>query len=91
MPRIIGVACREHANNRATRLSNDAMFGGKAKRNEYNVDRRQLMIHQGSAACFPLLLMANRGGRHFAPASLRAYRVRDRGCFGNYGSPHVHP
>ncbi len=36
-------------------LDNHPIFGGEAKRNEFNVDGRRLMIHQGSAACFPPL------------------------------------
>ena len=36
-------------------LDNHPVFGGEAKRNEFNVDGHRLMIHQGSAACFPPL------------------------------------
>jgi spermidine dehydrogenase len=36
-------------------LDNHPIFGGEAKRNEFNVDGQRLMIHQGSAACFPPL------------------------------------
>lgn len=36
-------------------LDNHAVFGGEAKRNEFSVDGQRLMIHQGSAACFPPL------------------------------------
>ena len=36
-------------------IDNHPIFGGEAKRNEFNVDGRRLMIHQGSAACFPPL------------------------------------
>ncbi len=33
-------------------LENHPVFGGEAKRNEFQVDGQRLMIHQGSAACF---------------------------------------
>ncbi|MBV9304087.1 MAG: NAD(P)/FAD-dependent oxidoreductase [Acidobacteriaceae bacterium] len=36
-------------------LENHPIFGGEAKRNEFNVDGHRLMVHQGSAACFPPL------------------------------------
>jgi spermidine dehydrogenase len=36
-------------------IDNHPIFGGEAKRNEFNVDGQRLMIHQGSAACFPPL------------------------------------
>jgi len=36
-------------------LDNHPVLGGEAKRNEFNVDGQRLMIHQGSAACFPPL------------------------------------
>ena len=36
-------------------LDNHAIFGGEAKRNEFEVDGQRLMVHQGSAACFPPL------------------------------------
>jgi spermidine dehydrogenase len=36
-------------------LDNHPIFGGEAKRNEFNIDGRRLMAHQGSAACFPPL------------------------------------
>lgn len=36
-------------------LDDHPIFGGEAKRNEFNVDGQRLMIHQGSAACFPPL------------------------------------
>ncbi len=36
-------------------LDNHPVFGGEAKRNEFNVDGHRLMVHQGSAACFPPL------------------------------------
>lgn len=36
-------------------LENHPLFGGEAKRNEFMVDGQRLMIHQGSAACFPPL------------------------------------
>jgi spermidine dehydrogenase len=33
----------------------EAIFGGEAKRNEFSVEGQRLMVHQGSAACFPPL------------------------------------
>jgi spermidine dehydrogenase len=36
-------------------IDNHPIFGGEAKRNEFVVDGRRLMAHQGSAACFPPL------------------------------------
>ena len=36
-------------------IDNHPIFGGEAKRNEFNVDGHRLMVHQGSAACFPPL------------------------------------
>jgi len=33
-------------------VDNHPIFGGEAKRNEFEVDGQRLMIHQGSAACF---------------------------------------
>ena len=36
-------------------IDNHPIFGGEAKRNEFNVDGQHLMVHQGSAACFPPL------------------------------------
>ncbi len=36
-------------------LDDHPIFGGEAKRNEFDVDGQKLMIHQGSAACFPPL------------------------------------
>lgn len=36
-------------------LDNHPVFGGEAKRNEFEVDGKRLMVHQGSAACFPPL------------------------------------
>ena len=36
-------------------IDNHPVFGGEAKRNEFNVDGQRLMAHQGSAACFPPL------------------------------------
>jgi spermidine dehydrogenase len=36
-------------------LENHPVFGGEAKRNEFNVDGQRLIVHQGSAACFPPL------------------------------------
>jgi spermidine dehydrogenase len=36
-------------------LDNHPIFGGEAKRNEFAVDGQRLLVHQGSAACFPPL------------------------------------
>ena len=36
-------------------LDNHPIFGGEAKRNEFNIDGQRLAVHQGSAACFPPL------------------------------------
>jgi spermidine dehydrogenase len=36
-------------------IDNHPIFGGEAKRNEFNVDGQRLIVHQGSAACFPPL------------------------------------
>src|SRR5260370_27589935 len=36
-------------------LDNHPIFGGEAKRNEFEVDGKRLIVHQGSAACFPPL------------------------------------
>jgi spermidine dehydrogenase len=36
-------------------LDNHPIFGGEAKRNEFQVDGQRLTAHQGSAACFPPL------------------------------------
>jgi spermidine dehydrogenase len=36
-------------------LENHPIFGGEANRNEFNADGQRLMVHQGSAACFPPL------------------------------------
>ncbi len=36
-------------------LDDHPIFGGEAKRNEFQVDGQKVMIHQGSAACFPPL------------------------------------
>ena len=36
-------------------LDNHPIFGGEAKRNEFEVEGQRLMVHQGSAACFPPL------------------------------------
>lgn len=33
-------------------IENHPIFGGEAKRNEFEVDGQRLIIHQGSAACF---------------------------------------
>jgi len=47
---------REHGARRTCLvLDNHPIFGGEAKRNEFRVDGQRLMIHQGSAACFPPL------------------------------------
>jgi spermidine dehydrogenase len=47
---------RERGSNRTCLvLENHPIFGGEAKRNEFNVDGQRLMVHQGSAACFPPL------------------------------------
>jgi spermidine dehydrogenase len=43
------------ANRTCLVLENHPIFGGEAKRNEFNVDGQRLMAHQGSAACFPPL------------------------------------
>ena len=43
------------ANRTCLVLENHPIFGGEAKRNEFNVDGQRLMVHQGSAACFPPL------------------------------------
>ncbi len=42
-------------NIRTLVIDNHPIFGGEAKRNEFEVDGRRLMVHQGSAACFPPL------------------------------------
>ena len=36
-------------------LDNHPIFGGEAKRNEFEIDGQHLTVHQGSAACFPPL------------------------------------
>src|SRR6185369_6572808 len=36
-------------------IDNHPLFGGEAKQNEFVVDGQRLMVHQGSAACFPPL------------------------------------
>lgn len=36
-------------------IDNHPIPGGEAKRNEFNVEGQRLMVHQGSAACFPPL------------------------------------
>jgi spermidine dehydrogenase len=46
---------REHPNAEILVLDNHPIFGGEAKRNEFEVDGHRLMVHQGSAACFPPL------------------------------------
>ena len=47
---------RESRSNRTCLvLDNHPIFGGEAKRNEFSVDGQRLMVHQGSAACFPPL------------------------------------
>jgi spermidine dehydrogenase len=43
------------ANRTCLVLENHPIFGGEAKRNEFNVDGQRLTAHQGSAACFPPL------------------------------------
>ncbi len=44
-----------HGQKTCLLIDNHPVFGGEAKRNEFNVDGQRLMIHQGSAACFPPL------------------------------------
>ena len=46
---------RQHAGASCLVLDNHPIFGGEAKRNEFEVDGKRLMVHQGSAACFPPL------------------------------------
>ena len=46
---------RQTKNKTCLVLDNHPVFGGEAKRNEFLVDGQHLMIHQGSAACFPPL------------------------------------
>ena len=46
---------RSHPGKACLVLDNHPIFGGEAKRNEFEVDGRRLMAHQGSAACFPPL------------------------------------
>ncbi|HEX4166943.1 MAG TPA: FAD/NAD(P)-binding protein [Bryobacteraceae bacterium] len=46
---------RQAKNKRCLILDNHPIFGGEAKRNEFQVDGQRLEIHQGSAACFPPL------------------------------------
>jgi spermidine dehydrogenase len=46
---------RQLAGKRCLVLDNHPMFGGEAKRNEFEIDGKRLMVHQGSAACFPPL------------------------------------
>ncbi len=46
---------RQSKNKRCLVLDNHPVFGGEAKRNEFQVDGKRLTVHQGSAACFPPL------------------------------------
>ena len=46
---------RAHPGKTCLVLDNHPIFGGEAKRNEFEVDGHRLMVHQGSAACFPPL------------------------------------
>lgn len=46
---------RSRPNRTCLILDNHSIFGGEAKRNEFEVDGKRLMVHQGSAACFPPL------------------------------------
>ena len=46
---------RTHPGKACLVLDNHPIFGGEAKRNEFEVDGKRLMVHQGSAACFPPL------------------------------------
>ena len=46
---------RKQPGKRCLVLDNHPIFGGEAKRNEFDVDGQRLMVHQGSAACFPPL------------------------------------
>lgn len=46
---------RERPKGTCLILDNHPIFGGEAKRNEFEVDGNRLMVHQGSAACFPPL------------------------------------
>ncbi|HEX4157959.1 MAG TPA: NAD(P)-binding protein [Rhizomicrobium sp.] len=46
---------RGHRGKNCLVLDNHPIFGGEAKRNEFEVDGKHLMVHQGSAACFPPL------------------------------------
>jgi spermidine dehydrogenase len=46
---------RAHPQKHCLILDNHPIFGGEAKRNEFEVDGHRLMVHQGSAACFPPL------------------------------------
>lgn len=46
---------RQHPGSSCLVLDNHPIFGGEAKRNEFEVDGKRLMVHQGSAACFPPL------------------------------------
>ncbi len=48
-------ARQSHKDKTCLLVDNHPVFGGEAKRNEFNVDGQRLMIHQGSAACFPPL------------------------------------
>lgn len=46
---------RSQPGKRCLVFDNHPIFGGEAKRNEFEVDGKRLMVHQGSAACFPPL------------------------------------
>lgn len=46
---------RRHPGKTCLVIDNHPIFGGEAKRNEFEVDGKRLMVHQGSAACFPPL------------------------------------
>ena len=46
---------RRHPGETCLLLDNHPIFGGEAKRNEFAIDGQRLMVHQGSAACFPPL------------------------------------
>ena len=46
---------RRHTGRTCLVIDNHPIFGGEAKRNEFEIDGKRLMVHQGSAACFPPL------------------------------------
>ncbi len=46
---------RERKGTKCLVMDNHPIFGGEAKRNEFDVDGKRLLVHQGSAACFPPL------------------------------------